>query len=241
MVTKQKFLSIIIPVFNEEKRVRNLTQVITYLKKQKYNSELIIVNDGSTDRTTQILKLLKKKFKFKIISYFPNKGKGFAIKTGMLSAKGKYRLFLDIDLSTPITELKNLLPHLKKYNIVVGSRKMKGANVTARQPFVREFLGKIFTLMSQKVLTMKISDFTCGFKCFSEKATKEIFTRQTIRGWGFDSEILFIGKLHKNSIKEIPIQWKNNPGTKVKFPVDIINSLSELAKIRINYLKGLYK
>ena len=236
----QPFLSVIIPIFNEEKRIKNLERVIFFLKKQKYKWEVIIVNDGSTDRTNSVAQLLQKKLKFKLISYSPNKGKGAAIREGMLVSTGKYRLFLDIDLSTPITEFDNLLPFLKKYDIVIGSRKMRGSKVVIRQPLIRELMGKIFTVLSQKILGMKISDFTCGFKCFSQSAAEKIFIKQKIEGWGFDSEILYIGKVKGNSIKEIPVSWHDDPGTKVKFPQDILRSLGELARIKINSYIGLY-
>ncbi len=235
------FLSVIIPVFNEEKRIKNLINVITFLKKQKYKWEVIVVDDGSTDTTNHALISLNKKLKFKLISYSPNRGKGAAIKEGMLISSGKNRLFLDIDLSTPIEEFGKLISYLRKYDIVIGSRKMKNSNVIVRQSFVREFLGKLFTLLSQKILQMKISDFTCGFKCFSQKSAEQIFPHQTINRWGFDSEILYIGKLKNNSIKEVPVEWKNDPRTRVKFPEAIINSLLELIKIRLNGFIGLYK
>jgi|SRR3989344_2392735 len=238
---KQPYLSIVIPVYNEERRVKNLTQIIPYLKKQKYSWEVIVVNDGSTDKTETKLEQLKKKLKFEVISYIENRGKGVAVKSGMLKAVGKYRLFLDIDLSTPINEFDKFLPQIKKYDIVIGSRKMRGSNVVIRQPVIREILGRIFTFLSQKVLGVNISDFTCGFKCFSGKAAEEIFSKQTINGWGFDSEILYIGKSKRKSIKEMAVEWKNDPRTRVKFPNAIIYSLLELIKIKINSYRGLYK
>lgn len=235
------FLSVIIPVFNEEKRIKNLINIVAFLKKQKYKWEIIVVNDGSTDKTDRLLISMKNKLRFKLISYFPNRGKGFAIKEGMLAASGRYRLFLDVDLSTPMIEFDKLSPYLKKYDIVIGSRKMKGANIIIRQPFIREILGKMFTQLSQKILQMKVSDFTCGFKCFSKKAATQIFPRQTIARWGFDSEILYIGKIKRNSIKEVPVEWKNDLGTKVKFPDAIVYSIVELTRIRLNSFLGLYK
>lgn len=240
-VTKTPFLSVIIPTFNEERRIKNLIQIISYLKQQKYSWEIIVVDDGSIDKTVILLKELKKKLKFQLISYIPNVGKGFAVKTGMLSAKGKYRLFIDIDLSTPINEFEKFLPYLKGFDILIGSRKLKTSVLLTRQPFVREYLGKIFTYLSQIVLQSGISDFTCGFKCFSEKAAKQIFFKQTINRWGFDSEILYIGRIRKHSVKEIPVSWKNDPRTKVKFPQDIFYSLKELVNIRINSFVGRYK
>lgn len=238
---KKYFLSVIIPVYNEEKRIKKLLDVISYFKKQEFEWELIVVDDGSLDNTKNTLALLKNKLHFKVISYLPNSGKGLAIKEGMLLANGKFRLFLDIDLSTPVTEFDKFLPHLRKYDIIIGSRKMKGSDVKIRQPLTRELLGRMFTLLSQILLQVNISDFTCGFKCFSEKAALEIFSRQTIKRWGFDSEIIFIGNNKKFSIKEIPVTWRDDPRTKVKFPQDIIHSLYELMKIRLNARKGLYK
>ncbi len=238
--SRRPYLSIIIPIFNEEKRLENLKEITSYLRRQKMSWEIVTVNDGSTDKTEKILKDLKKKLHIRLLSYSPNKGKGYAIKVGMLNAKGRYRLFLDIDLSTPISEFSKFLPHLKKYGVIIGSRKMKSSKVMVRQPFIREYLGKVFTLLSQKVLQMSITDFTCGFKCFSQEAAEEIFSRQIINGWGFDSEILFIGKSKQHSILEIPVNWKNDPATKVKFPKDLVNSFKELIKIRINSYRGLY-
>lgn len=239
-MNKRPHISVVIPVYNEERRIKNLTQIISYLKKQKYLWEVVLINDGSKDRTQDKLNQLKKRRNFTIISYNENLGKGFAVKTGMLSAKGKYRVFLDIDLSTPITEFDKFLPYLDKYDIVIGSRKMKESNVVTRQSLTREVMGRMFTLLSQKVLQVDVSDFTCGFKCFSSKAVKKTFLKQTINGWGFDSEILYIGKITKHSIKEVPVIWRNAPGTKVKFPGAIISSFLELIKIRINSAKGLY-
>lgn len=241
MKPKIPFLSVILPVFNEEKRIRRLNQIIAYLRKQKYSWEVIVVDDGSTDKTKRILKLLSRNFKFNLLSHSLNVGKGFAVKTGMLKARGKYRLFLDVDLSTPINELKKFLPFLKEYDIVIGSRKLKTSTLATRQPLLREYLGKVFTLLSQQILDMNISDFTCGFKIFSRRSAEQIFIRQKINKWGFDPEILYIGKIKKYFIKEVPVYWENDPSTKVKFPHDIVNSLTELIRIRLNDKRGLYK
>lgn len=239
-ISKRPFLSVIIPLFNEQTRLDRLWVVYKYLKKKKFKYEVILVNDGSTDKTLDKLKDLAKKYNFKLITYNDNKGKGYAIKTGMLQAKGRYKLFADIDLSTPVDEMEKFLPILSKYDILIGSRKMKGANLEVRQPYLREFLGKGFTFVSQLTLDLDISDFTCGFKFFSEKAAKEIFSRQKVNRWGFDSEILFIAKLIGFKIKEIPVEWSDDPNTKVKFPQDIIKSLMDLYKIRYYYFKKRY-
>lgn len=232
MNTKNPFLSIIIPLYNEEARLRNLLKIYRYLDRSNLNYEVLLVNDGSIDNTVKKLKALAKKFKFKLISYEKNKGKGFAVKTGMLDAKGKYRLFTDIDLSTPIEQFNKFIPHLKKADILIGSRKTAGAHLYKRQSFIRESLGKGFTLLSRIILDLEISDFTCGFKCFSKKSSISIFSKQKIERWGFDSEILFIAKKLGFSIKEVPINWSHDPRSKVRFPHDIISSLSDLYKIK---------
>lgn len=239
-ISKRPFLSVIIPLFNEQTRLDRLRIVYKYLKKKKFKYEIILVNDGSTDKTLDKLKDLAKKYNFKLITYNDNKGKGYAIKTGMLQAKGRYKLFADIDLSTPVDEMEKFLPILSKYDILIGSRKMKGANLEVRQPFLREFLGKGFTFVSQLTLGLDISDFTCGFKVFSNKASCLIFPKQRLNKWGFDSEILFIARKYNLNIKEIPVTWSNDLKSKVQFPWDIISSLVDLCKIRYYYFKKRY-
>lgn len=232
------FLSVIIPVFNESKRLGNLDKVISYLgSKKDLKSEIIVVNDGSSDNTL----ILLKKFKdIKIISYPQNRGKGFAVKTGMLGASGDFRLFLDVDLSTPIEELEKVLPQIPKFEVIIGSRKTDSAKVLIKQSILRENLGKGFTKLSQIILHVDASDFTCGFKCFSKEAADAIFNKVTIERWGFDSEILFLAKKHGYLIKEVPVSWANDRNTKVRFPQDIFNSFAELIKIRLNNLSGRY-
>ncbi len=237
MTTNKKFLSIIIPLYNEEEKLFNLMTIYQYLSNQKFDWEIILVNDGSLDGTQKRVKKMLKSYAFKnteLITYPQNKGKGFAIKTGMLKARGEYRLFTDIDLSTPIKEFNKFFPFLRRFDVIIGSRKIKGSKLSKRQPYPREILGKGFTFLSQKFLDLNINDFTCGFKCFSKKAAREIFKRQKINGWGFDSEILFIAKKLGFKIKEVPITWTDDPGSRVKFPHAIISSLKDLYKIRLN-------
>lgn len=240
-LTSNPFLSVVIPVYNEQSRLDKLNHVISFLKQQKFSSELIIVNDGSTDATLQKLSKYKSTFPLKIISYTKNRGKGFAIKTGMLASSGNYCLFTDIDLSTPLTELKKFLPFIEKFDVVIGSRKMSGAQLLKRQSNIRENMGKCFTYLSQKLLGLSVSDFTCGFKCFSKKSVNLIFPHARIERWGFDSEVLFIAQKRRLRVKEIAVEWENDFRTKVKFPQDIINSFTELVSIIINNIAGKYQ
>lgn len=239
-ILQDPFISVIVPLYNEESRLANLSKIFIFFKKKNFNYELILINDGSRDKTLNKLNELSKNFKFKLISYQENRGKGYAVKMGMMQARGKYRLFTDIDLSTPIEAFNKFLPILPRYDIVIGSRKKKGSRLIIHQPKLREKLGKAFTTLSRGFLNINLTDFTCGFKCFSQEAAKKIFFRQKINRWGFDTEILFIGKKMGLSVKEVPVVWKNDIETKVKLPWDIVTSLADLVKIRYNDFMGRY-
>lgn len=234
------FLTVIIPVYNESKRLHKIEHVSNYLKKQKYTSEIVVVNDGSNDDTLKKLKQLQKIILFRLITYTKNRGRGFAVKTAMQQAKGKYQLFLDVDLSTPIEEAAKFIRLCDKYDILIGSRKMPGAKVKIPQPFVRRNMGKVFTLISRVTLRMNISDFNCGFKFFSEEAVGKIAPRTTLERWGFDTELLYIAKKHGLKIKEIPVTWINDKNTTVRFPRDVIYSFKETYVIIRNDLRKVY-
>lgn len=228
------FLSIVIPVYNEMDRLHHLKEVIDYLNKQRYTSEIIIVNDGSVDGTLNRLNKLNVHNRYHIISYPGRRGKGFAVKTGMLSAKGNLRLFTDIDLSTPIDEIGKFLPYIHRFDVIIGSRKKRRAKVLIHQSKLRESLGRGFTFLSGRLLRVRISDFTCGFKIFSKRASEKIFNKTKIERWGFDSEILYLAQKYKFKIKEIPVTWADDVKTRVKFPQDLIRSFLELIEIILN-------
>ncbi len=235
-----KFLTVIIPVYNESKRLHRIKKVHNYLKKQSYTSQILVVNDGSVDNTLELLKILKKELNFKLLSYTQNKGRGFAVKTAMAAAKSKHKLFLDVDLSTPISEFRKFLPYLSTHTVLIGSRKMSGAKYLAKQSTARVYMGKFFTLLSRAVLGMNLTDFNCGFKCFSNQASKDIFAKTTLNRWGLDCEALFIAKKLSIPIKEIPVNWTNDPNSTVRFPRDIIYSFKELLAVRVNDFKKRY-
>lgn len=234
MKINKPFLSIIVPVYNEKKRLtRGITQILRFINKQSFRVELIIVNDGSTDATIELLRKLKHP-SLRLISYDKNQGKGYAVKEGMKNAQGTWRIFMDVDLSTPIEEFQKFLPYFKNFEVIIGSRRTKDSVVLVHQPFFREWLGSVFTWLSSTFLGVKISDFTCGFKCFSEKAASELFSLQRLHGWGFDSEIMFLAQKKGFLIKEVSVIWSNNSQTRVVLIKDIFLSLMELVKIRFN-------
>lgn len=240
MKKNELLLSVILPIFNEKKRLKNLTTIATYLRSKKFSYEIIVVDDGSNRETKQALDRLQKTLKTTVLHFPTNRGKGYAVKQGMLTAKGKYSLFMDIDLSTPIEIIDVFLRELRSYPIVIATRKSGESKIMKRQPLLRETMGKTFTIISQLITGVTVSDFTCGFKGFSRIAGKKLFSQSLIERWSFDAEILFLAKRYDMRTKEIPVNWKNDKETKVVFPRDILISLIDLVTIRLNNLLGKY-
>lgn len=230
-------ISFVVPLFNEEKRIGKLFEALTSVRIPRglRLEKVIFVNDGSTDTTLKQLKNFtkrKNKFETKIITYKENHGKGYAIKLGMLEANSDYALFFDADVSTPLSELTKFVPQIKKQiEVIIGTRKNGKSTVIIHQPKYREFLGKGFTLITQKVLSLNVTDFTCGFKAFSKVAKDNIFTKAQIQGWGYDAEIIFLATKNKFSMREVPVIWANDERTKVVLYKAIPKSLYELAQI----------
>lgn len=234
-MTEEIHLSVIIPAYNEEERLpKTLAEIDKYLKNQPYQYEIIVVNDGSKDKTAEIVEKLKPDIRnLRVINNKENHGKGFAVRQGILEARGGYRLFTDADNSTSIEQVEKLWLEFKLgYDIVIGSRDIKGAILDPPQPWPRRLVGEAFKLLRKLIIGLwMISDSQCGFKCFSEKAAEDIFPRCKINRFAFDPEILVIGKKLGYKIKEIPVYWKNDPESKVKFK-SMIKMAADLAKIR---------
>ncbi len=237
-------LSIVIPMYNEATRMSSsLPQLKSYFAGQNYEYEYVIVDDGSTDQTAKMARdLFADEKHVRVLEERPNRGKGHAVKVGMLAANAPVVLFCDADLSTPPAEIEKFWPWFDKgFDVVIGSRKMPGANITRHQPAWRENLGKVFTLLTNLIATKNISDVTCGFKCFKRQAAQQLFSRSVIDDWSFDAEVLFIAQQRKLKIKEVPVTWQDQAGTKVRLVQDAFRSLVGLAKIRLNSAQGKYK
>lgn len=235
-------LSIVIPAYNESDRLKTtLPKILAFFKDKRYSKEIIFVNDGSTDATSKTIQSFRKSSKLiKLINHPTNQGKGASVRTGVLASLGDWVLFMDADLSTPLKELDNFWPYTAKHQIIIGSRKMAGANITKHQSFVRENLGKVFTFLTNTLVTKGLSDITCGFKLFKGDIARDLFCKSKLNDWSFDAEVLFLAQHHHHSIKEIPVKWQNDPRTKVNMLRDGINSLIGLLKIRLNYHTGKY-
>lgn len=235
--------SIIIPVYNEEKRIpNNIDKIFNFFNKlSEHKIEIIFVNDGSTDNTKKILEDYKNKYDFQIVEYSTNRGKGYAVKQGVMAANGDWVVFFDIDLATPLEEFHNLLRHIDAENhVIIGSRRLQESQIKKSESRIRTFLGHGFTKISN-ILVPGITDFTCGFKCFSKNAAKTIFSLSQIHRWGFDTEILYIAKLKKFKVKQIPVSWAHDQDSRVKVFKAVISSFRELIQMKTNQLKGLYK
>ncbi len=209
-------ISIIVPAYNESKRISIfLKDLLDFLKNWNENCELIIVDDGSSDDTFNIVSNLIKNFKnTRIISYKTNMGKGYAVKTGVLAAKGDYIIFIDADGSIPPFEISNMVKMLNKYAMVVGDRSSSLSDV--KQPYFRKVIGTIFNKYVNLLFRVGIKDFLCGFKGFRQDVAKKIFRELLTERWLFDVEIFY--KARKNSVFvfKMPIKWTHKPETKIK-------------------------
>ncbi len=236
------FLSVVIPCYNESGRIeKGLSTIIDYLKQQSYQSEVVLVDDGSTDKTRILAQELLKNFpQHKLLVKPVNQGKGRAIKSGMLGACGKFILFTDIDLSTPIAQLENLLKSLELNDIAIGVRRHKQAHILKHQSHLREFFGACFTKICNLLATPGIADATCGFKLFKQKAARRIFAKSMLDKWAFDAEILFLARKYNFSIAQIPVTWANDERTKVHLFQDGLQAFVDLLRIRWWDLRGEY-
>ena len=237
------FLSIIIPAFNEEKRIPNtLLNLLNYLSAKSYKWEIILVDDGSTDRTSEIAKEIIKNNSLTVIKNHLNQGKGYSVKRGVLSSKGKVLFFSDADLSASIEDLDKMLLWIDRgYDIVIGSRMLPESIIEVRQPLHRELMGKIFNLLVQSLVLKGFKDTQCGFKCFKRESALQVFSLQRLAGFAFDVEILYIAQKCGFKIKEQPVRWTNSPASKVHLLKGSLSMILELLKIRLYNWKGYYR
>lgn len=236
-------------MYNEAERITLSTEQIKRGIKSKTLklTEVVFVDDGSTDKTLARIRRYSRELKselgitVKIISYKENRGKGYALRQGMLTASADYVLLADVDMSTPLTELSKLDPYIQLgEEVIIGTRKNGESTVMVAQPRYRQIMGKAFTKMTQLFLNVYVTDFTCGFKLLSNNAVKAIFTMSKIDRWGYDAEIMFLAQKYGYFIREKALLWYNDDRTNVRVLGAVVQTLKELIQIRFNDIRGVY-
>jgi glycosyltransferase involved in cell wall biosynthesis len=235
------FLSIVIPAHNEEKRLpRTLEQVFAFLSTQPYTAEVIVVENGSTDRTLEVTQAAVLEHPNLQPVRLDGRGKGLAVQRGMLAARGEYRFICDADLSMPIEEIIRFLPpNLDGFDIAIGSREAPGA-VRYNEPGYRHWGGRLINLAIRMLILPGLQDTQCGFKCFRAEAAQKLFRLQTLPGWSFDIELLFLARRAGMRIREVPIHWYYDPDSKVRALQDAVQMLGDILRIHLNALRGRY-
>jgi dolichyl-phosphate beta-glucosyltransferase len=251
-ISDSPFLSVVIPAYNEERRLpQTLQSIVDYLARQSYTSEVIVVDDGSGDNTAHVVESFRAAHPTVALIRNDHRGKGYAVRAGMLAARGHIILFSDADLSTPIEEIAELLPWFERgYGIVIGSREGAGAK-RIKEPFYRHLMGRVFNFVVRLLAVRGIDDTQCGFKAFRDDVAREIFARthlyrdnsQRVAGamvTAYDVEVLFLGQKLGHKIKEIPVEWQYGTESKVNPLKDSWRNFRDVALVRWNDLRGRY-
>jgi glycosyltransferase involved in cell wall biosynthesis len=236
-------LSIIVPAFNEELRLpATLEKIARYIEREQKNIEVIVVDDGSADRTAGVAESFRGKIaQLRVLANGANRGKGFSVRHGSLEARGEITLFTDADLSAPIEEANKLLAAVKDHDVAIGSRAMDRNLIEVHESVFREFAGIIFNRIVRIILRLPFVDTQCGFKAFRRERCRVIFEQQTIERFGFDPELLYLARHHGLSIVEVPVRWAHSPATKVSMMRDSVQMFLDVLIIRWNALRGKYR
>ncbi len=235
--------SIVVPAYNESVRIRgSLKKILDYIEQQKWNAEVIVVNDGSRDETAGTVREFAAQNPIvRLIENPGNRGKGYSVRNGMLHSSGDILLFSDADLSSPIYEAGKLFAEIERgADVVLGSRWLDPKLQTQRQSLFRQFGGRVINLLMRIILGLKFKDTQCGFKAFSRKAAEIIFPRQHVERWAFDPELLFLARKFHLSAKEVAVEWANDDRSKLNPVVDGAKFVAEMLRIRWNDLAGRY-
>ena len=235
------FLSIVIPAHDEESRLpRTLGQIFAFLESQSYSFEVVIVENGSTDRTLELAHGFAARHPNLIVIHEEQSGKGNAVRRGMLEAHGEYRFICDADLSMPISEVQKFIPPaLNDFDLAIASREAPGA-IRFNEPFYRHWGGRAINLVIRLLILPGLNDTQCGFKCFRAEIAEKLFRQQTLMGWSFDIELLYLARRKHLRVKEIPIQWYFGADSKVNAVRDALRMISDIFRIHINTLRRRY-
>jgi dolichyl-phosphate beta-glucosyltransferase len=235
-------LSVVIPAYNEERRlVWSLIRVFHFLRDRGVQGEVIVVDDGSRDRTAELVRqLARSRPGLRLVANPGNRGKGYSVRHGMLEARGRVALFTDADLSAPIEEAPKLLDALAEYDVAIGSRALDRSLIFHRQPRWRELAGIAFNRALRLFTGLPFEDTQCGFKAFRMDRARILFEQQTIEGFGFDPEILFLARRHGLRTVEIPVRWAHDPDSRVAVLSDGLKMVRDVVRVRWNAMRGRY-
>ena len=236
-------LSIIIPSFNEEQRLPDtLRKIAAYVRERRPDTEVIVVDDGSTDKTATVARSYQARIPLlRVLSNGTNRGKGFSVRHGSLEARGNIVLFTDADLSSPIEEGEKLLARLATHDVAIGSRAVDRSLIETHQSAFRESAGIVFNRIVRIILRLPFVDTQCGFKAFRRERCRIIFEQQTIERFGFDPELLYLARHHGLSTIEVAVRWAHSPATKVSMLKDSVQMFLDVFVIRWNALRGRYR
>jgi glycosyltransferase involved in cell wall biosynthesis len=235
--------SIVIPAYNESARIGHaLEEVLRTLDEKRWNAEVLVVNDGSTDNTAAIVEgFAAKDSRVRLLQNPTNRGKGYSVRNGLLHGSGNILMFTDADLSSPMAEAERLFAAIRDgADVAIGSRWLERSRQTIHQPLYRQIFGRCFNLVTRMVMRLPFADTQCGFKAFRRGAAQTIFQLQRIERWGFDPEILFIALKRGYNIREVPVTWGHDERSKISYLRDGIKMLEELVYVRWNSLFGVY-
>jgi len=237
----ETFLSVVIPAYNEEPRIgATLEQVTGYLSSQHYSWELLVVDDGSSDRTAAIAMRWAGHDQRVRVETVPHGGKGWAVRHGMLATAGQYRFMCDADMAMPIEQLDAFLARIEEgYDIVIGSRQKKGARRVC-EPILRHVIGRVFNWTVRMLTVRDYQDTQCGYKCFRDHVAEELFNLQRTRGFAFDVEVLYVAAKRKMRVLELPIEWYYRPSSKLRPHVDSFSMLRDTILLRLRNAAGKY-
>ena len=238
------FYSIIIPAYNEAERIgASLDRILSYIAESRWSAEIIVVNDGSRDNTSEVVQEYSGRNPIiRVLENPGNRGKGYSVRNGMLNASGQVLLFTDADLSSPIEEANKLFAVIEngQADVAIGSRYLQSELQTRKQPLHRRMLGRAFNVALRTILGLSFVDTQCGFKAFNRKAVTTIFPNMKIERWGFDPEILFLARRYGLRVAEVPVTWAHDHRSKISPMRDGTRMLGELLRVRMNSVGGKY-
>ncbi len=234
--------SLIFPAFNESHRLTvTLEKVLAYIAQQRWRAEVIVVDDGSTDATANIVRnFAKGNPAVQLLQNPGNRGKGYSVRNGMLNAHGDILLFSDADLSSPISEATKLFAALETADVAIGSRWLDSDVQTQRQSVMRQGFGRVYNLLLRIILGLNYKDTQCGFKAFTRSAARLIFSAQRVERWGFDPELLYLAKMYGLRVAEVPVEWGHAPASKINPVTDGARMFAEMLSVRWNAITGKY-